>query len=243
MHHKFGRSGGGAGANGQSRGDMRAVTAQCNCSATHSSSGSESRQCELLASCAGGADHTVQLLDHKSGVLAASLTGHTKRVTSLAFPNATSLLSASSDRTVKLWTVASGDAAAASEASAWRLVAPAVGDAAAPVAAVAAHPVDTLAISAASDATWQLLDLPAARRVAGGGAPAAGAFLSAAIHPDGNFFAAGGEHGGLYVYSVKTAEALMTISEGVAGGVRGVAFNENGFWVALACATSVQVRP
>jgi hypothetical protein len=67
------------------------------------------------------------------------------------------------------------------------------------------------------------------------------AFLSAAVHPDGNFFAAGGDVGGLHVFGVKDGAALMTISDGVPGGVLGVAFNENGFWVALACATAVQV--
>ena len=69
-----------------------------------------------------------------------------------------------------------------------------------------------------------------------------GSFPSLAVHPDGNFFAAGGDAGGLFVYTTKTADRIMTISDGVPGGVRDVAFNENGIWVALACATSVQVR-
>lgn len=140
---------------------------------------------------AGGADHTVQLFDAGRGVVAASLTGHSKKVTSLAFASRTALLSASADKTVKLW--------AADGAAAWSLAAPALGTAAAAVARVCVHPVTSLAVAVDAAAAWQLLDVPVARPVAAGSAAAAGAFLSAAVHPDGHFFAAGGRDGGVQV--------------------------------------------
>jgi hypothetical protein len=185
---------------------------------------------------AGGADHTLQVLDLKTDVVVASLTGHSKKVNSVAFASPTTLLSASADKTVKLWSCGDGGTAG------WALRAASLGSATAAVTRVCMHPVRSLAVAVAADASWQMLDVDAERTVWNVRTEAAGSFLSAAVHPDGNFFAAGGEAGSLHVYDVKTAEALMTISNGVAGGVSDVSFNENGFWVALACGTGVQAR-
>ena len=178
----------------------------------------------------------MQVLGLADGVVKASLAAHAKKVTSLAFATPSTLLSASADRTVKLWTRSGDDGA-------WGARGETVGTFAAAVTRVAMHPVRSLAVAAAADATWQLLDLEARRPLWDVRLEAAGALHAAAVHPDGNFFAAAGDAGGLVVVDIKTAGTLMSVSEGVQGAVRDVAFNENGFWVGLACASGVQVRP
>jgi pre-mRNA-processing factor 19 len=183
---------------------------------------------------AGGADHTVQLLGLKNDIIVASLTGHSKKVTSIAFATPSALVSGSADKTVRLWTRADEDGS-------WGATGAILGTFKAPVTRVCMHPVASLAVAAASDASWQLLDLERRRKLWDVRLEESGSFLSAAVHPDGNFFAAGGSTGGLVVVDVKTSNPLMSISEGVAGEVLDVAFNENGFWVGLACATGVQV--
>jgi WD domain, G-beta repeat len=125
-----------------------------------------------LLSHAGGADHTVQILDLERNLLSASLTGHSKKVTSLAFPTPTTLLSASADKTVKLWS-AGGGAGTAPDDLAWAIRDGALASAAAGFAAVCVHPVPSLAVAAAADATWQLLDIEAGRRMSTGRAEGA----------------------------------------------------------------------
>jgi pre-mRNA-processing factor 19 len=182
---------------------------------------------------AGGADHSIQLLGIQSEVIVASLTGHSKKVTSIAFATPSALLSASADKTVRLWTKA--------DDGVWGSKGTVLGTFNAPVARVCMHPVPSLAVAVAADASWQLLDLERRQTLWNVSLQGSGSFLSAAVHPDGNFFAAGGTTGGLVVVDVKTSNLLMSISEGVAGEVLDVAFNENGFWVGVACATGVQV--
>jgi hypothetical protein len=52
---------------------------------------------------AGGADHAVQLLDPAQQVVAATLAGHTKKVTALTFAGPRMVVSGSADKTVRTW--------------------------------------------------------------------------------------------------------------------------------------------
>lgn len=51
----------------------------------------------------GGADHSIQLLDAETGVVAAALAGHSKKVTALAFAGPDVLVSGGADGSVRSW--------------------------------------------------------------------------------------------------------------------------------------------
>jgi WD40 repeat protein len=107
-----------------------------------------------------------------------------------------------------------------------------------------AHPVQRFVVAMCANASWAMLDVAAARPVWRVQDGELSAYTCGALHPDGNFFAAGGAAGGLRLFDVRAAP-LMSISaeQGVQGAVRSIAFNENGYWAALACDEGVQVRP
>lgn len=58
---------------------------------------------------AGGADHSIQLLDVETGVVTAALMGHSKKVTALAFAGPGVLVSGGADGSVRSWHCSSGD--------------------------------------------------------------------------------------------------------------------------------------
>jgi WD40 repeat protein len=56
-----------------------------------------------VTSAAGGADHSAKLLDVKEGVVLATLSGHSKKVTALTFAGDSVIMTGSADKTVRAW--------------------------------------------------------------------------------------------------------------------------------------------
>ena len=103
------------------------------------------------------------------------------------------------------------------------------------------HPVTRFAVALSSAAVWAMLDVVGGRVAFSGRDAELPGYASGAMHPDGNFFAAGGTEGGVRLYDTrKPAEALAKI-DGTEGAVRSLSFNENGYWVAVSCDAGVQV--
>lgn len=104
------------------------------------------------------------------------------------------------------------------------------------------HPVNRFVVAMCGNAFWTMLDVETGKPVWKVQDKELTEYLCGAMHPDGNFFAAGGTTGGLRLFDVRSSP-LMSISQeqGVAGSVRSVLFNENGYWAALACDEGVQV--
>lgn len=62
---------------------------------------------------------------------------------------------------------------------------------------------------------------------------------TAAFHPDGHLFAAGGEDGQIKFFHVKTGESAANFDLG--GPVQDISFSENGIWFAAAAKGSTSV--
>lgn len=180
----------------------------------------------------GGADHTIQLLEAETGVISATLAGHSKKVTALAFAGPDVLVSGGADGTVRSWH-------RGADGGNWvQQFSHSLPDT---IVAVCVHPVARFVVALSSAATWAMLDVAAGRVAFSGRDPSLPAYTCGAMHPDGNFFAAGGTEGGVRLFDTRKAADPLAKIDGVEGAVRGLSFNENGYWAAVACDSGVQI--
>eukprot|EP00892_Ulva_mutabilis_P001038 jgi/Ulvmu1/10935/UM007_0114.1 len=182
----------------------------------------------------GGADHTVQILDVEGSVIAATLAGHTKKVTALAFAGPSVLVSGSADGAVRCWHRGQGD-----DSSKWtQQFSHTLPDT---VVDVCVHPVERFVVALSSAASWAMLDVQAGRVAFAARDAELPGYTCGAMHPDGNFFAACGTEGGVRLFDTRQAVAPLSKMEGVQGAVRSISFNENGYWAAVASDAGVQL--
>ncbi len=90
----------------------------------------------------------------------ASLEGHTKRATGVAFASAQGdvLLSSSADRTARVWRRAEGAEGGEGEGGAWSCAAT-LSDHGKEVVGVTVHPSRRYFVTGSADATWAFYDL------------------------------------------------------------------------------------
>lgn len=177
----------------------------------------------------GGADGTVVLWENGKSV--ASLKGHSKAVSAVKFApvgsgSLGSVLSASHDGSVRLWSASSGNAYAASHTFSQLH--------SAEVTALTVHPCGSFFASASRDSSWSLVDLHSNSSVFSvkGGADV-GACSAAVFHPDGFLLATTTEDPKflLRLWDISSRENVISFP-GHAGRINSVAFNENGFYLA-----------
>eukprot|EP01086_Lenisia_limosa_P006486 TRINITY_DN25351_c0_g1_i1.p1 TRINITY_DN25351_c0_g1~~TRINITY_DN25351_c0_g1_i1.p1 ORF type:complete len:486 (-),score=163.13 TRINITY_DN25351_c0_g1_i1:18-1475(-) len=176
-----------------------------------------------------GMDGDVVVFDHVQNQIRSTLRGHAKAVTSIdAHPDASFLLSASNDRTMRLWVHDEGDYKPASVFRTHK----------AAVSSVDLHPLHSHAFTASEDGSWAFHDLPTGTTLTqievGGGAP----FSAAASHPYGLIYATGTRAGDaaapcVRVWDVKSQENAATF-EGHKGDISRLAFSNNGLYLASA---------
>ena len=177
----------------------------------------------------GGSDGSVALFDASKGKRASQLAGHKKRVRGLAWAGE-ALLSASADKTVRVWR---GETCAATMDGAHE------GE----ISAVSAHPTGAYAVSFGADGSWAFHDVGAAETLAvvrdedagSGGGYAAGGF-----HPDGLILATAGADSTVKVWDVKTQKSVAKM-EGHVGAVTSLSFSENGYYMATAAGDGVKL--
>lgn len=173
-----------------------------------------------------GNDCSVQVFDYVQGRVLASLQGHSKRLTSVAYITPEVLLSASADKTVRVWR---GPSQAAGEFT----CSATLKDHTAEVVGVVPHPSRRYFVSASADASWAFYDLETLtclKQV--GGAEGPGEPYSALqFHPDGLILGTGTEGKAIRIWEVRQQKNVATF-EGHAGAVRGLCFSENGFHLA-----------
>ncbi|TYZ58601.1 hypothetical protein PybrP1_011430 [[Pythium] brassicae (nom. inval.)] len=187
----------------------------------------------------GGVDRHVQVFDTAAQQLGATLAGHSKRVSHVAFhPTADLLVSASHDKTVKVWSPAeAGGGGATGSGSGYRVAHSLAGHDGA-VTAASIHATGDFVLSASSDASWGFHDLRTGKLLArgflGGGAAAANAgneALAAQFHPDGGIFGTGAKNHVLQMWDVKSLANVATF-DGHAAPVSSLCFSENGYQLA-----------
>ena len=204
---------------------------------------------QLAAS--GGNDKNVVVYDRASDKVLATLRGHTKRVTSVAFsgvanpvlgadaeaaPAPTFLVSGSEDGTVRVWRLQeSGCYALAHLLKGFR----------AGVTGVAVHPNDALVGSASRDGSWALHALESGERIlhVTAGAPDEGgyAYESFAFHPDGQLAATGTGEGAIRVWDVKQG-LQSAVFRGHEGAVHTLDFSQNGYLLVAGSRGSSEVK-
>ncbi|KAG6866882.1 hypothetical protein C0991_008819 [Blastosporella zonata] len=174
----------------------------------------------------GGNDKIVQLYDRDTDKVLASLKGHTKKINHVALReqegNSTLLISASADKTCKIWSLDS----ASQEYIPRSTVRTHKGD----LTGLAVHPTSTLLALCSADKTYSIHDLNTFSQVFRS-VPSDEAFTSMSIHPDGTLLALGTPASTIQIYDIRTGAiaASLTPPEGVPFTVHTLSFSENGY--------------
>jgi pre-mRNA-processing factor 19 len=180
----------------------------------------------------GAADGTIALWQGDKA--AATLKGHSKAVSAVRFAAGDSalgsVLSASYDGAVRVWTAKSGLAYASAHTFSQLH--------AAEVTALSVHPCGSFFASASRDQSWAFVDLGAAASVytvSSNGQT--GAVSAASFHPDGFLLATATEDAKFHLrlWEVKSKENVISFP-GHTGRINSISFSENGFYLATGSA-------
>ncbi|KAJ4722792.1 pre-mRNA-processing factor 19-like [Melia azedarach] len=184
----------------------------------------------------GGVDTNAVLFDRPSGQILSTLSGHSKKVTSVKFVTQGDLfLTASADKTVRLWQ--------GSEDGNYdcRHI---LRDHTAEVQAVTVHATNNYFVTASLDNTWCFYDLSSGlclTQVADTGSEGKPeGYTSAAFHPDGLILGTGTSEALVKIWDVKS-QANVAKFDGHVGAVTAISFSENGYYLATAAHDGVKL--
>lgn len=199
----------------------------------------------------GGRDKQVQVYNKSTGKIAATLKGHTKEVTRVAFAQSSVglehgnvsadkagvpppfAISASADHSVRVWR-------AAEEGKNAYALSHTVNDFKDTVSGLAAHPCGDYFVASSNDGSWAVYDLTSGSRLLH--VQTAHQFASLDVHPDGVLLAAGTTAGTVIIYDLRTGQESATFASDAAGSsVSSLSFSENGYLLASATATQVEI--
>ncbi|XP_031268543.1 pre-mRNA-processing factor 19 homolog 1-like [Pistacia vera] len=185
----------------------------------------------------GGVDSNAVLFDRSSGQLLSTLSGHSKKVTSVKFvAEGDQLLTCSADKTVRLWQ--------GSEDGNYdcRHI---MKDHTAEVQAVTVHATNDYFVTASLDGTWCFYDISSGlclTQVADNSGPEGRpeGYTSAAFHPDGLILGTGTSEALVKIWDVKS-QANVAKFDGHVGAVTAISFSENGYYLATAAHDGVKL--
>uniref|UniRef100_A0AAV1T825 Pre-mRNA-processing factor 19 n=1 Tax=Peronospora matthiolae TaxID=2874970 RepID=A0AAV1T825_9STRA len=186
----------------------------------------------------GGVDKHVQVFDTQSQQLVAKLTGHGKKVSHVEFhPTADLVVTASLDKTVKLWT-------AQDKGYSVGYTLDGFDDA---VTSVSIHPTGNYVLSGSLDATWAIHDVRRGQLLSrytlsgelampeGGGRSKSKHLTdetrTARFHPDGGIFGTAAKSKVVQMWAVNSLSNVVTF-EGHEAPVTTLCFSENGYHLA-----------
>eukprot|EP01112_Ceratiomyxa_fruticulosa_P015019 TRINITY_DN436_c0_g1_i4.p1 TRINITY_DN436_c0_g1~~TRINITY_DN436_c0_g1_i4.p1 ORF type:complete len:493 (-),score=123.38 TRINITY_DN436_c0_g1_i4:165-1643(-) len=183
----------------------------------------------------GGVDSSVVLFNKDTSRIASTLTGHTKRITSVQFyptPNELIVLSSSQDKTARVWREDGEGKLGASH------VVRVHDD---EVVGVSLHATGDYFVTASADKTWAFHDIHSGRclmRVADPQVQAG--FECVQFHPDGLILGTGTADSLVRVWDIKSQQNVATF-EGHSGRVVDIAFSENGYYLATAGGEGIKI--
>ncbi|KAJ7955473.1 Pre-mRNA-processing factor 19 [Quillaja saponaria] len=184
----------------------------------------------------GGVDTNAVLFDRPSGQILSTLSGHSKKVTSVKFVTQGEgdlLLTSSSDKTVRVWQ--------GSEDGVYncRHI---LKDQNAEVQAVTVHATNNYFVTASLDNTWSFYELSSGlclTQVTDSAGSSEG-YTSAAFHPDGLILGTGTSEALVKIWDVKS-QANVARFDGHVGAVTAISFSENGYFLATAAKDGVKL--
>ncbi|KDO20477.1 hypothetical protein SPRG_13995 [Saprolegnia parasitica CBS 223.65] len=171
----------------------------------------------------GGNDKDAKIFNTQSGQIEATLSGHSKKINDVLFhPAADVVLTASADKTVKLWS------AGANERN--YSVGHTLSGHDAAVTSISLHPSGSYLGTASEDGSWGFFDLGTATLLKKVSAQAS-EMHALQFHPDGAIFASGQGDATIRVWDVASASVAATF-EGHGKAVTSLSFSENGYHLA-----------
>ncbi|KAM3326842.1 pre-mRNA-processing factor 19 [Capsicum chacoense] len=181
----------------------------------------------------GGVDSNAVVFNRPSGQIISTLSGHSKRVTSVKFAaDGEIVVSGSADKTVRVWQ------SSENENYDCRHV---LKDHTAEVQAVTVHATNNYFVTASLDSTWCFYDLSSGlclTQVAD--ASESEGYTSAAFHPDGLILGTGTSGSLVKIWDVKS-QANVAKFDGHVGSVTAISFSENGYFLATAAQDGVKL--
>ncbi|XP_074579819.1 pre-mRNA-processing factor 19-like [Curcuma longa] len=181
----------------------------------------------------GGVDSTGVLFNRTSGQILSTLTGHSKKVTSVKFvPGEELVITGSGDKTVRIWQVTDD------ENYDCRHV---LRDHTAEVQAVTLHATNKYFVTASMDNTWCFYDLSTGSCLAQvGEASSEEGYTSASFHPDGLILGTGTTGALVNIWDIKSQSNVAKF-DGHVGSVTAMSFSENGYFLATAAMDGVKL--
>ncbi|MQM02086.1 hypothetical protein Taro_034852 [Colocasia esculenta] len=186
----------------------------------------------------GGVDATAVIFDRPSGQILSTLSGHSKRVTSVKFVAEDELfVTGSGDKTVRIWQGAND-----SNYNCLHILKDHTAEVSFfVVQAVTVHATNKYFVSASLDNTWCFYDLASGLCLAQvGEASGNEGFTSASFHPDGLILGTGTSEAVVKIWDVKSQSNVATF-DGHVGAVTAVSFSENGYFLATSAGDGVKL--
>jgi|UniRef100_A0ACD5TUC9 pre-mRNA-processing factor 19 len=181
----------------------------------------------------GGIDTNAVIFDRPSGQVLGTLTGHSKKITSLKFvPRDELLITGSADKTVRIWQ-GSKDGSYSCRHT--------LKDHGAEVEAVTVHATQKYFVTASRDNTWCFYDISTGSCLTQvGEASGQDGYTAAAFHPDGLILGTGTSEAVVKIWDVKSQSNVAKF-DGHVGAVTAMSFSENGYFLATAAVDGVKL--
>merc|ERR1712226_214412 len=172
-----------------------------------------------------GVDKTAILFDMEHEAIAATLKGHSKKVTkALIHPVERMAITSSVDQTVKLWALQQESENQGVCLETFKIHK-------GTVSGVTLHPVSNYILTAGYDGIWNFVDLPSSSTMTS--IKTDYEFTACQVHPDGRIFATGtqGERNSVIVWDISERQEVHTF-EGHTDGISNISFSDNGYYMA-----------
>ncbi|EPS73033.1 hypothetical protein M569_01722, partial [Genlisea aurea] len=181
-----------------------------------------------------GVDSNAVLFDRQSGQVVSTLSGHSKKVTSVKFVADSELVvTGSADKTVRVWQASEGGNYDCRSI---------LKDHTAEVQAVTIHATNNYFASASLDGTWCFYELASGLCLSQveDTSGSSGGFTSSAFHPDGLILGTGTSNALVKIWDVKSQTNVASF-DGHSGAITAISFSENGYFLATAALDGVKL--